>query len=524
MKNYEQFINEAELSKTEGVPEDFIRKTDRKAQQELGVRKDEPTRQLPHGMRPPPGMPPLPPGTEMPGPETMRLVQKINNLVGNVMPIFSKHDKGEVYQRMVEIAISAVKDEFPGVLDNVLLDVKMVDLGRVADEMPDIKSTPKSPKSKKQQEQEIESEEKKNQSDEKQEQDNDLSDFLNSVELKKEIDKVKLMNMVTQGEGLNTKMILHSDIVKNGLKEIFGDDWQVVFNTYDEMSKIHIQLNWIQSIDFTAKDMADMPEGIAGTVQVDWQDDEESDDEEQESSAEDILKQIEQGESLSDLSDEISDQFNKGRGIIKVRAVDLAMLIHEIVKGIYLLITVSGMQVMKDERTKMAAKMATKSFQDEAEEFRYGPYIAAALRDVVNKCKDSDKYPNMRMYVFGLMVAMDAQEFLDLMLEILKESDRAIELVQQLVNQVVASFDEYESDEVEYGFEQDDDSDIDTVLQPKEKGYADMTQRELQDLIDQYLDSGEFDKIEEIRPFLKESIDMRVYFEKQVKKIMESKK
>lgn len=525
MKNYQEFIKEAELSKTEGVPEDWIRKTDVKAQRELGVRKDEPTKQVPPGLRPPPGMPPLPPGTELPGPETMYLVGKINKLVQNVMPIFNKHDKDEVYQKMTEIAIEAVKSEFPNVLDNVTLDVKMVDLGRVAEEMPEIKETPKDPKSEEEQKKKIESEEE-SENDESSENDSNetpIDDFLRSPELKKEIDKVKLMNAISQGEGLNTKMILHSDIVKDGLKEIFGDDWQIVFNTYDEMSKIHLQLNWVQSIDFTAKDMAGMPEGVAGTVQVGWDDDNEEDDNEQMQSAEDILKSIEQGESLSDMSDEISDQLEGGRGKITVRAVDLGMLIHEIVKGIYQLVVVSGMQVMKDERTKMAAKMATDSFADEAEEFRYGPYIAAALRDVVNKCEGSDKYPNARLYVFGLMVQMDAQPFLDLMLEILKESDSATEMVQSLVDQVNEMFDEYQQKEVEYDLDTDEDDNI-LPSRSGESEYKDMSQSELKDLVDMYLDSGEFEEIEKIRPYLKESIDMRIYFEKQVQKIKESKK
>jgi len=525
MKNYQEFIKEAELSKTEGVPEDWIRKTDVKAQRELGVRKDEPTRQVPPGLRPPPGMPPLPPGTELPGPETMALVGKINRLVQNVMPIFRKYDKDEVYPKMTEIAIEAVKSEFPNVLDNVTLDVKMVDMFKVAEEMPDIKETPKKPKSEEEQKQKIEKEEG-SENDEGSDNDSNetpIDDFLRSPELKKEIDKVKLMNAISQGEGLNTKMILHSDVVKDGLKEIFGDDWQIVFNTYDEMSKIHLQLNWSLSIDFTAKNMSDNPEGIAGTVQVGWDDDDEEDDE-QTQSAEDILKSIEQGESLSDMSDEISDQLEGGRGKITVRAVDLAMLIHEIVKGIYQLVVVSGMQVMKDERTKMAAKMATDSFADEAEEFRYGPYIAAALRDVVNKCEGSDKYPNARLYVFGLMVQMDAQPFLNLMLEILKESDSATEMVQSLVDQVNEMFDEYQQKEVEYDLDSDGDDDQIIPSQPVKKEYKDMEQWELQELVDMYLDSGDFGEIEKIRPYLKESIDMRIYFERQVQKIKESKK
>ena len=85
-------------------------------------------------------------------------------------------------------------------------------------------------------------------------------------------------------------------------------------------------------------------------------------------------------------------------------------------------------------------------------------------------------------------------------------------------------FDEYQQKEVEYDLDDDEDDDQIVPSQSGEKEYKDMSQSELKDLVDMYLDSGEFGEIEKIRPYLKESIDMRIYFEKQVQKIKESKK
>jgi hypothetical protein len=498
MKKYREFLKEeAELRDTEGVPGDWMGKTDAKAERDLGVRKDFPGPQF-HAMMG----------------EMMGSLAKINSIISQT------GSKDEIYPKLSQLALDAVGEEFPGVLDAINVDIAMVDMGDIPGEFEDFEKVSKNPKSKEQQAEEISSKKREQSSDvEGDEDDNenenpeemkqDIMDMLNSSELKGHIDKRKLMNLVTQGEGLNTKKILHGDTIKNGLDEIFGDKSDEIFRLYERLIDINQKKDWVIPINHTASAMDNAPGGIAGACQVkiDKEDGSSQNNDDQESDE----SQNEGGQ----------EQDGAYKLLVKVRGVDLLMLIHELVKGIYLAMSVGGLQSIEDDTMKMATKMSTSSFSDEAEDWRYGPYVAAELRDFINTCEGSDKVEGIRLYVFGRMVELPPEEFLPLMYGIFEKTSDAKSKIEEIISDINDQFDEYNRQVVEYDLEhgnkedsdvqdvQGDDEEGDDVLVKIRKdneaprGYDKMSQTELNDVLNQLLDDENYTEVDKLMKYIK---------------------
>ena len=551
MKSFIDFLTEeAKLQGSKGLPSDYLSDVDIKAQRELGIRKDSPE-------------------------ESQRYFSDIMNLIetgrrltfGNLTPDQQKQRAND----LEELAKEVIYSEYGNMLENVDLDIKMVPYGQVSNEMPEISEVPETPASRGQQQSEMQGleddeEEEKTSTDAKSsfldrlfKKPKKKEEFVGSEEYKERVDKAKLINNIIQGEAKNTKKILHSELVKQGLERIFGATAaKDIFKVWDDITKVADKLDWIIPIDQKAGMMADVSQGMAGSVSVDWNEAEENDDfEDDESgdesecpsprSAEDILKEIENGKDLSDLEGEIDELFDNGNPMIKAIGVDFPMLLHETVKGIYELIAAAYLpsEDAEEKEIKKAkvVKMATTSFEDEAEDFRYGPYIAGALRDFIVKCEGSDRYPNMREYVFGRMVLLEAKEFLSLMKGILDKKDSAKKQIEEMISEIIDEIREYEiemidepEDDLDYGsdYEEDDlfasgddeEDEIEKLIkqttkkeQEVEGDYSKMSKRELQELIDAALDAGDFETLKKIQPFMKESLEWRIY-ESEIKKIL----
>jgi hypothetical protein len=550
MKSFIDFLTEeAKLQGSKGLPSDYLSDVDIKAQRELGIRKDSPE------------------GSQRYFSDIMRLIEAGRRLTfGNLTPDQQKQRAND----LEELAKEVIYSEYGNMLENVDLDIKMVPYGQVSNEMPEISEVPETPASRGQQQSEMQGleddeEEEKTSTDAKSsfldrlfKKPKKKEEFVGSEEYKERVDKAKLINNIIQGEAKNTKKILHSELVKQGLERIFGATAaKDIFKVWDDITKVADKLDWIIPIDQKAGMMANVSQGMAGSVSVDWNEAEENDDfEDDESgdesecpsprSAEDILKEIENGKDLSDLEGEIDELFDNGNPMIKAIGVDFPMLLHETVKGIYELIAAAYLpsEDAEEKEIKKAkvVKMATTSFEDEAEDFRYGPYIAGALRDFINDCEGSDRYPNMREYVFGRMVLLEAKEFLSLMKGILDKKDSAKKQIEEMISEIIDEIREYEiemidepEDDLDYGsdYEEDDlfagedeEDEIEKLIrqtakkeQEVEGDYSKMSKRELQELIDAALDSGDFETLKKIQPFMKESLEWRIY-ESEIKKIL----
>jgi hypothetical protein len=273
------------------------------------------------------------------------------------------------------------------------------------------------------------------------------------------IHKAKLGNNIIQGESKNTKHIIATEEVRTGLIDIFGPQADSILNMWKEMSNLADKMDWIIPIEVKADMMEQAPEGMAGAVSVDWKPKAKKEKEEEEEEEDDFLKRI-----LADLAkgdepeeedkQELQEEIGSAMPRIRARGIDFPMLIHETVKGIYELIASIQFPAegASEEEIKMAqtVKLNVSSFEDEAEDFRTGPEIAADFRDFVN-ANPKAKHPNMRAFIFGKMMDSDYMtdiEFLDLFRGILNKTPKARRKIDEMIDEINKKLNLYELGQV----------------------------------------------------------------------------
>lgn len=444
---------------------------------------------------------------ERKGGEKIRDVRDPRPLFGEIMRLM---ERGKSLTRgketeLEQFAERIIRSVYSGILDNVDLDIKLVRSGsEVAQFM------------------EEECEECEDEGEKVQKS--------SSKELKLEVDKRKIANNIIQGEAKNTKLVIEMPECKDGLKRILGDaKGEEYHRLVIDISKIADKLDWIIPVEAKADMMEMAPEGMAGACAVKWP---EAKEEKPKKEAEDILKNIENGEDLEENQEEIEELLSTGNPVIKARGIDFPMLIHETVKGIYELIAAAG--IPENEKLAKNVMFNTSSFADEAEDFKYGPYIAADLRDFVNKSPNVDKYPNIREFVFGKLISMPAEEFLKNMKNILLNSPEARVLVNGIVDSVIKELDEYQEKSSEFDVKQtlgeteeerEEETTVETPVETKtdttETDYSDWRQADIQSEIDDALDKGDYERVKMLSQYLKEGKEIYL---KEIERVNESHK
>jgi hypothetical protein len=468
-------------------------------------------------------------GVERKGREKIANIRDPRPLFAEIMQLLNKAtslSRGKE-KELSDFAEKIIRDIYPNVLDNVDLDIKIVRSGTEINQFMQEQDKKKEEDSKKKKE-------NQSQEEEEEEQSNKIVTS-NDRNLKLEVDKRKLANAIMQGEAKNTKNIIAMPECKDGLKSILGNkNGEELHSTLLRITGIADKLDWIIPIEAKAQMMEMAPEGMAGCVSVDYKG---CDNDTCKKSAEDILKSLEEGEEMENMGEEIGDLLSQGKPTIRARGVDFSMLLHEVVKGIYELIARAGLP--QDETLGKNVMMNTSSFADEAEDFKYGPYIAADLRDFVNKNPNIDKYPNLREFVFGRLISLPADEFLDSIKNILMESPKGRKIVDDLLISIISELDEYE-DSIsdfdakqklgEFEDEDEDPSDFDEPVQDMSKGnkskvenqdidYSTWRQSDIQSEIDDALDNGDYEKVKMLSKYLKEG---REIYLKEIERINES--
>jgi hypothetical protein len=558
MKNFEQFIKEeVDLRGNTGVPDDFMRKSDEEARKNLGVRPDDESQ-----------MRNLWPSFE----GAMRQSQQILSTGPNGQRL-SQQEVQERITKLEKLAEKVVRDQFDEILDASIkpieLDIKLVPMGSVNREIEDINQVPqqaKQPTEEEQEEQDERDEENQEQEQEEQTPEERMEgEETPGTDLVSAVEKKKLLNMITQAAGKSTKDIIRaSDIVDEGLQQIFGDGYRTILNLWVQMSDIADKMDWVIPIDRKADMMKKAPGGMAGAVQVKW-------------------------ESFSGNLYNMNLLLEKEatKIVIKSTGVDFPMLIHETIKGIFLFLQ-SG-AIKKDKKTAEIVKKATSSFMDEAQDFRYGPPALQMLLLFVNKFSESGDYKRLEARVFTMLavdkeramseaknaspehkellqkkasIARTDKEFLDIMKSIFSVFDSVerggkIEFtvneekfstslakreVKKIIDYIVEDIEDYKREieeweqeqrerEEESKYRQDDEpsqsgddefakpdeaeSDIDALIkkslygdeEEKETGevdYSELTQRELQELIDDALDAGDYKRVQMLAQYMKE--------------------
>jgi hypothetical protein len=252
--------------------------------------------------------------------------------------------------------------------------------------------------------------------------------------------------------------------------------------------------------------------GFSGSVKVEWESPKKEEDEDlSKKILDDLANSDETPEDTKELFDEITPT-------VHALGTDFSMLIHETVKGIMELILANT--IPDDEETAETVIMNTDSLADEIEDLRYGPEIAADLRDFINEFKEIDTIANLREKVFGKMMLMPAPDFLKLMYSILNQEASAKSKVQSIIDEISEEESEYRKQLMNWelgqsGEEPDEDSEeiaqIKAAAQapveeePEEMDYSKLPQREIEKMIDKALDDKDYDKARELSTYLKES-------------------
>ena len=379
MKRFSDFIKEEiDLRGNSGVPRDFMRNSEEEAERNLGVTPDDES-QMRHAW-----------------PEFQQLMNQSMQIMmqGPDGRPLGRPQMQERVDALQNLAKDLITDEYGDILDAsskpVELDIKLVMMGQVNQNVPDLRDVPSTPERNPREDETHESEDEEDQdsecadgscsngggedNDETVEDDQPTGSVLNAAM------KKKILNMLTQGEGKATKDIIKaSPIVEDGLQRIFGNNGRNILRIWGEMSYSADKMDWIIPIQQKARMMSGNSGGMAGATDVTW-------------------------ESLnnSTFSIQLLKENQDYRKItIKAVGVDFPMLIHEAVKGIYLLIQSAA--IKKDKEFAKKVKAATSSFLDEAQDFRYGVTAQAMFNDFINACKDSGKYKQMRTRVFRLL-------------------------------------------------------------------------------------------------------------------------
>jgi hypothetical protein len=565
MKNYLQFLKEeVDLKGNKGIDDDFMKKAEDQARQNLGV--------APNTNGPVAG-------------DIGSLMRRSAQLLTNGL---NTDQIEERYTKLEQLAKRVIMDEYGDIIEAsekpVELLIKLIRpnqsvLGEVpnllnvpaeSDERPEYSEEEETeetdvPQGQPQSQEETETEDEEEEDDfmsffnddtdyEDQEEENpEEVEELTNKDVAMAIDKKKILNMITQGEGKATKDIIKfSEVVETGLREILGDSYRELLDVWVKTSEVAHKLDWAVSDAAKGSMMKNMPGGLAGAVDLTW---------------ENATSKFNKIHLLTENTD-----FNKI--VIRAYGIDFPMLLHESIKGIYLLLQSSA--IKKDDEIAEEIKRATSSFKDESQDFKYGVVAQNMFRDFINACKDAGKYTQMRARVFA-QLAVDKgrggrytdEEFLEITKSLFSVFDSKIEAgktsfvinqerfaqskakseIEKVVADIVRAEDEYRDELNKWEMEQrfghnapepqgdgedypeqgeESQSDIDKLVRQslekpeQEDSESELTKREIQELIDDALDAEDYKEVERLAKlpnYLKEGL---VYLA-ELKRINESK-
>lgn len=185
-----------------------------------------------------------------------------------------------------------------------------------------------------------------------------------------EIQRRKILRSIQQGKGLTSKAILNLPIFKDGIQEILGGRAQEYIQLLNKISNIAQFNDWRLSEQMIKRLLRG---GTAGACKIDFEEKEDfspKESENKQKSAEELLDEIAKGNDLED-SEAAADLIEGTGAKITARGIDLSVLIHEAIKGIYMLPLQLSLEHLSDEEAELVIAN-TDTLLDEAQEFKYG--------------------------------------------------------------------------------------------------------------------------------------------------------
>lgn len=303
----------------------------------------------------------------------------------------------------------------------------------------------------------------------------------------------KISNAIMQGEAKNAKRMLALPETMDGMIKIFGPaDAAKMVDLLKKITDIASALDWRIPVEVQKQMWERDKSGFSGSVSVDFKPIQQD-----EKTAEEIIKSLESGDIETP---EIEDALDEMQPTITALGTDFAMLLHEAIKGIYKLIGTAAIPDDEEEAEKVVANTGTLS--DELEDIRNGPYLAADLRDFVNRFTNNSSVENIREHVFGklmLLLKQDTQAFLQLMKEIFTEDAGAINKMKSIIAEIEQEIKDWERSQF--------DEEVPTFDEPTQQDapqdLSSLSNREIEILIDAALDAGDYAEVSKLSKYLK---------------------
>ena len=301
----------------------------------------------------------------------------------------------------------------------------------------------------------------------------------------------KIGNAIMQGEAKNAKRMLALPETMDGMIKIFGPaNAAKMVDLLKKITDIASALDWRIPMEVQKQMWERDKGGFSGSVKVDF-----TPVKTDEKTAEDLITSLESGDIETQ---EIEDTLNEMEPTIIAIGTDFAMLLHEAIKGIYKLIGTASIPDDEEEAGKVIANTGTLS--DELEDIRNGPYLAADLRDFVNRFTKSSSVENIREHVFGklmILVKEETQEFLQLMKEIFTEDAGAINKMKSIVSEIEQTIKDWERSQFD-----EEVPEFEVEPNATETDPSQLSKREIQALIDAALDAGDYVEVGRLAKYL----------------------
>lgn len=408
-----------------------------------------------------------------------RLGPDMGRFMGFVREVQMMQEQGgpAVKRRLEELATKTIMDTYGSILGDTVLNIKFPEQGAIQNMMQEAPDEPEPIAVKK----------------------------LEDQNLIDEVQKRKIANNITQGEAKNAKRMLVMPEVRDGLVQIFGEEKGLKYlDLISKITDIASALDWRIPMEVQKQMWARDKSGFSGSVKVSWENPNQDED-----LAKKVLDELAEGDIEN--SPAAEEAIENMQPTINALGTDFAMLLHEAIKGIYELIASAG--IPQDEESAETVLGNTDTLADEIEDLRYGPYLAADLRDFINQFPEASSVENMREFVFGKLMQMPADEFLALMKGIFDKTDSAkaaikliIDEVRQEINdwelgQAIGSDDDYEPSYDDFGqFEPKPQR----AEEPAEIDYSNLTKREMDDLLNKAIDAGDMEMLATLSKYIKE--------------------
>jgi hypothetical protein len=337
---------------------------------------------------------------------------------------------------------------------------------------------------------------------------------------KNAIHKRKILNMIAQGEAINSKKMLMGDTNVAGLTELFGEaNAKKMVDLLVMITDICNARDWRIPEEVGAR-MIEMGNGLSGVSKIEWKPIEAKEDQEEDQESEET---------------EMSDEPAPTSPNLIILGLDQAMLFHEAIKAIYGLINQGGLAHLDDE-TIAKVFMNTDTPEDEVQDLKRAKLTAADLRDFIQSFPEVDDIENGREYVWGKMIDANLvpdREFLELMnliftaapayrtpgerepqytdaevaaaQEAMQKAQAKVRKLIQIIKQELQDWqDSMDAANYEDPYAEEDDQDFPS-FQAEEPEERELDQAEIQDLIDQALDRRDFKEVERLSQMLKEN-------------------